>query len=158
MEHCKQKHWFLEQDPSWWGRWDRGMREQYCCSAQPRKQAVHTSCWTCNPDQLLGPEPALSELGSSVYQNAGRNLYHWQNCIDHKQYIYFFSWTDEKMFSGESSETVSNYFFFLSRGVQIWTHADNGSRLFKSNLFNTFKICVLLPYLQGIVYADRSKP
>lgn len=72
---------------------------------------------------------------------------------DHKQYISGFSWTDEKIFSVECPETVSR--FFLNRDIDIWTHADKGSRHYRSGIFNNFKTCGLLPCP---VQMEQSQP
>ena len=142
------------------GRWKKGMREQRCCSAPTRESRQCTS--SAAPEIQMRPW-AQSLLYHRISkfclpecrQEPNKYLYHSQNCLrDHKQYISFFSWTDEKMFSVESPETVSN---FLNRDIDVWTHADNGSRLFRSDIFNAFKICVLLPCLQGQVCTDRTK-
>lgn len=101
------------------GRWERGMREQRCRCA-PRR-----GCRQCTPP--AAPEIQtrvcfITQFISSAYQNSDRNLLN--SCITHKTaggtinniYLFFFSWTDEKAFSVESPESVSN---FLKRDIAV---------------------------------------
>lgn len=69
---------------------------------------------------------------------------------DHKEYIYVFSWADEKMFSVESPKTFP---FFLNRKTDLWTR----TKLLRSDVFNTLEICVLFARV-GLYRQDKVDP
>lgn len=105
-------------------RWERGTRDERRRSAPRRERRQHTPPSAPEIQSRPGPRACFSTpLVSSAYQKADRNLLNI--CIAHKTaggainniyLFFFFSRTDEKAFSVECPETVSN---FLNRDIDV---------------------------------------